>query len=347
MRTMKKAFLCLVATTSILTLSASPSLAGASDVIADQAPTGGIFSATSVWRTDVSKAPVNPDSAALVSNVTGQVAANYGTAAFNVNQYGTSIYTVNATQQRVDVAWNNCQRKPYTPSGLLGEGGQFSQVPIPDGAVPAAGTDGQLTIYSPETDQLWEFWKAKRVNGTWQACWGGRIDGVSTSPGYFDGYWGAAASGLAVSGGSVLIGDAQAGVIDHALSLQLVDVQEASTFSWPAQRSDGIDTAADAIPEGLRFRLDPTVNVDALKLTPIARAIAKAAQKYGFIVTDRAGAVAVVAESPSAVKADTGVNPWTTLMKGKPSYAIMKNFPWDRLQALPMDYGVPAGYVRP
>ena len=299
------------------------------------------FGADSVWKADVSSAPLNPNSAALVTNLVGQVAANYGTAAFNVNTYGTSIYTVPADQPLIDVTWVDCQRKGKAPAGLLGEGGQFTAVPIPADAVPAAGTDGQLTIHSPSTDTLWEFWKAKRVNGQWTACWGGRLDDVSTSEGYFEGWWGASASGLAVSGGSVLIQDAQAGVIDHALSLQIPNVQDKAVFSWPAQRSDGSDLTPNAIPEGLRFRLDPAVNVEALNLTPIAKMVARSAQKQGFIVTDRAGAVAVVAESPSAVTAATGINPWTALMKGKKSYEIFKNFPWDKMQALPMDYGEP------
>ncbi|MEZ0491252.1 DUF4124 domain-containing protein [Kineococcus sp. TBRC 1896] len=308
-------------------------------VLADSAPTGGVFGKSSVWKTDVSSAPVAANSPALVANLAGQVQKYYGAAAFNVNSFGTSIYTVGASQSRVDVIWDNCQRKNYTPSGLLGEGGQFTQVPIPDDAVPAAGTDNHLAIYSPSSDQLWEFWKAKKVDGKWQACWGGRIDGVSTSRGHFDGYWGASATGLPVSAGAVLVKDAQAGVIDHALSLQVVNAAIYTNFSWPAQRSDGQDKSPDAIPEGTRFRLDPSVDVDSLKLTPIARMVAKAAQQYGFIVTDKGGAVAITAESPSAVKASTGVNPWKSLMKGKPSYSIFANFPWDKMQALPAGYG--------
>ncbi len=70
--------------------------------------------------------------------------------------------------------------------------------------------------------------------------------------------------------------------------------------------------------------------------------IAKAAQKYGFIVTDKAGCTAVVAESPAAAIAATGVDPWKALLGSTPSYSVMKNFPWDKLQALPKDYGKPS-----
>ncbi|HEX8508768.1 MAG TPA: hypothetical protein VF635_04635, partial [Propionibacteriaceae bacterium] len=160
---------------------------------------------------------------------------------------------------------------------------------------------------------------------------------VSTNRGWFLNGFGASATALAGEGGMVNIRDVQAGSIDHALSLAVL--RAARTYSWPAQRSDGSDTAADAIPEGTRFKLDPAVNVDAMSMHPIAKMIAKAAQTYGFIVTDRAGTVGVAAEAGTAVEVFSGTNPWHTLMAGTPSYGIMAGFPWNRLQALPKDYG--------
>jgi hypothetical protein len=297
------------------------------------------FGADSVWRQDVSTAPVAADSDVMIDGLAAQVADHYGgVAAFNVNSYTASYYEVGPDTPRVDVAWDNCQDKDYTPKGLLGKGGQLSQIPVPADAVPAEGRDAQLTIYSPSTDQLWELWRAKQVGGEWGACWGGRIDGVSQSPGYFSGGFGASASGLAISGGMVWVDDARAGRIDHALSLAVLDVRHWKTVSWPAQRSDGGDKSEAAIPAGTRLRLDPRLDLNGLALTPMGRLIAQAAQKYGFIVTDKSGAVAVTAES-GGVRASE--DPWPKLLGGKKSYEVMAGFPWDRLQALPQDYGKP------
>ncbi|WP_369052484.1 DUF4124 domain-containing protein [Kineococcus terrestris] len=306
-------------------------------------PRGGVFGATSVWKADVRTAPVHPRSQVMVADLTKQVTSLYnGVAAFNVSNYSTSFYTVGAAQPRVDVKFDDCQKKGYLPTGLYGPGGQFTAVPVPADAVPARGTDGQLTVYSPSTDQLWEFWRAKKVGAQWQACWGGRIDKVSTSPGFFSGSFGSSATGLSFSAGAISVKDVQAGSIDHALSLQIVTPATWKTFSWPAQRSDGFSTHPDAIPEGLRFRLDPSVDVEALQgLTPIGRMVARAAQRYGFIVTDKGGAVALTAESGTAVQAATGTDPWPALMQRKPSYEVLRGFPWDKLQALPKDYGKP------
>ncbi|NAZ83790.1 hypothetical protein GTR02_18410, partial [Kineococcus sp. R8] len=308
----------------------------------NEMPAGGFFSPGTAWKLDTRTAPLHENSAGMVQNVVEQTAKYYGgVAAFNAYQYSTSIYTVPADQPRVDVQWNNCQKKNYTPIGLLGEGGQFSQVPIPANAVPAKGTDAQLTVYSPSTDQLWEFWVTTKTNGVWSACWGGRIDGVSRSEGYFRNTFGASASGLALAGGTIGIRDVEAGVIDHALALHLSAPGMASEFSYPAQRSDGFDTSVNRVPEGTRLRLDPSINVDALPMHRIAKMVAKAAQKYGFIVTDKAGCTAVVAESPAAAIAATGIDPWKALMGTTPDYNIMRNFPWASLQALPKDHGKP------
>ncbi|MGY1636655.1 hypothetical protein ACI78V_08365 [Geodermatophilus sp. SYSU D00742] len=266
-----------------------------------------------------------------------------GIAAFNVRRYNNNVYVAPPGTATVDVAFDDCQDKGYLPSGLTGPGGQFTAVPIPTGAVPAAGTDSTMSIYSPGSDQLWEFWRiGQSPDGRWSACWGGRIDSVSRSPGYFPEGYGASASGLSTTGGTVSLADVRSGEIDHALALVVTNPAIHERFSWPAQRSDGWDPHPHAVPEGTRLRLDPSLDVDELRLTPVAEMIARAAQRYGFIVTDKGGAVAVTAEGGAAEQAATGVDPWETVLDGVPDYAVMEDFPWDRLQALPQDYGRPS-----
>jgi hypothetical protein len=308
-------------------------------------PVGGVFGPASEWKRDVSAAPLAVNSAEMVQGLVKQVATHYGTAAFNANQYSTTFFVAKPGTPRKDVKFNDCQGKGYVPSQLHdpAQGAHFKDVPIPDEAVPAAGTDSELTVWDPATDQLWEFWVAKKRTDGWYACWGGRIDRVSTSPGFFPNRMGATATSLPNAGGMVGLAEARAGRIDHALSLQLVDLEHFTVVSYPAQRSDGWnpEKVPRRIPEGTRLRLDPGVDVDALNLHPLAKLIAKAAQKYGFIVTDRSGAVAVLGESGAPEQARTGTDPWQALLKGTPGYAMMRNFPWHKLQALPHNHGKP------
>lgn len=304
----------------------------------------GVFGASSIWQQHVAQAPVSPASPAMIDNLVAQVHRFYGgTAAFNAYQYNVSWYAVSASQSVSTVQFSNCQHKPKTPPRLYGSGGQFVDVPIPASAVPAVGTDATLSIYRPSTDQLWELWKAYQdASGTWYACWGGRLDNVSTNPGYWTNGFGSSATGIAGEGGDVTIKDVKGGSINHALSLAIPAPAHWKNYVWPAHRSDGGSMDPAAIPEGTRLRLDPRVNVSALGLSPIATMVATAAQRYGFVVTNRSGCVAITAESGLPTDAVSGVNPWDQLLGGLKPYQVLKNFPWDRLEAIDPAYNRPA-----
>lgn len=304
-------------------------------------PGVGLFSPHSVFRTSVWAAPVDRRSRREVRDLAAQVARYYnGVAAFNVWQYNGSVVSVPGGQKRVNVLWDDCQGKGSAPAGLLGTGGQFTSVPIPADAVAAAGTDGELTVLSRSTNQLWELWKARRDSrGRWHACWGGRIDRVSRGPGSFSGGFGATATGLPLAGGMVSLADVARGSIDHAVALAIPDPAPWHEISWPARRSDGAPDSTGTIAEGTRFRLPASIDLRALHLTPIGLMVARAAQRYGFVVVDKAASVSVIAESGLGAESRTGTNPWGRRLGTVPSYRVMAGFPWSALQALATDWG--------
>jgi hypothetical protein len=309
-------------------------------------PARGIFGPQSVWSLDVSHAPLHADSAALVANLVQQVAARYGgVAAFNVAEYAASFYRARGSTRKVDVIFDDCQHKGYSPPELFDStyGAPFEDVPIPARAIPSPGTDGELSIWDPQTGRLWEFWQARRASDGWHACWGGRIDDVKSSAGFFEDNMGVSATGLPFAAAVVGIAEVRRGVITHAMGLNIVDAANWSEFSYPAQRSDGSlpPGTLHAIEEGQRFRLDPTLDVSTLGLSPVAQMIAKAAQTYGFIVNDKGGAVAVIGETGAGQASLTGESPWNDFFDEGRSYDVLRGFPWDRLQALPRDYGRP------
>ncbi len=295
-----------------------------------------MFSSSSFWYSRIPAAvTLDPASAAKAADIAQQAATHYGGAAFNAHQYNAPIYRAPASTPTVDIRFDDCQHKGYTPDGLTD---QFSNVPLPADAAPAAGTDGELALYSPSLDQAWEFWQLRKTGGQWSACWGGRIDHASRSQGIFTGGFGATATGLPANlAGAVTFADVNRGSIDHVMALQLVS-PAGGAFSWPAQRTDGFSTAATAVAEGQRLRLDPSVDVESLGLNPVAAMVAKAAQSYGFVVTDKAGAVSVLGETSTPQRAGAGQS-WDAILKGVPDYAVFRGFPWSRIQVLPMNYG--------
>jgi hypothetical protein len=130
-------------------------------------------------------------------------------------------------------------------------------------------------------------------------------------------------------GGLITLADLKRGYINHALALALPQT-EASVFSWPAQRTDGKSTSATALPEGIRFRLDPSINVASLGLPGLDRMIAQAAQTYGIVVRDTSGAVTLYAQDPTP----TGSNPWASPFDGWSEGTYLSWLPWSRMEAL-------------
>ncbi len=300
------------------------------------------FGPNSIYSKDISKAPVASNSRAMIKHLVPQVRDYWnGVAAVNAYDYNVSFFTAKKDTPRQTVGFHDCQGKGYTPSGLYNGAKHFVDVPIPANAIQAKGNDGNLTIYDPHNDKLWEFWVAsKDRNNKWKACWGGSISNVSRSNGVFPGHFGSTASGLTFAGSMIGIDEARAGQINHAMYLAIIK-PKAGEISWPAVRTDGWSKDANAIPEGTRLRLDPSLDVTKLGLTPFGEAVAKAAQKYGFIVADKAGAVNLSTESGLAQERATGKNPWDEIFGSTPSWEQMKNFPWEKLEALPKDYGKP------
>jgi len=277
------------------------------------------FAPTSVWNAPLSTpAALSPNSASLASELQRQV-TTYGTW-INTWQYSTPVYTVAATQPTVRVQLD-------TSYSVLQN--DFAAVPLPPDARPAPGSDAHLTVYQPSSDTLWEFWKLAKQTDGWHARWGGKMTGVSTNPGYFNAPLGATATSLPLLGGLMRISELQAGHIDHALALA-IPVVKATDFVWPAQRTDGGSTLANAIPAGTRFRLDPNLDVASLGLPPVAYQMALAAQRYGIVVRDGAGAVTFYGEDPGP----TGTNPYPALFQGKYPNQVLAKFPWSRLQVV-------------
>lgn len=298
-----------------------------------------VFAPNSFWYQEIPRdAPLHPNSANFVTEFLRQKKAYYGTVTINTTAYASPVYVVGSEVKPVEVTEWDGQHKGFKNPKLTA---QWRAVPIPDYVVPADGTDAEFCIYQPSTDSMWEFWLARKVDGQWQACWGGGMKNVSKNPGLWEGSYGTTATSLPFMGGQITPDELRRGAIEHVMGIALVDAEKQSVFSWPASRSDGFNpnNEPNRIPEGLRFRLDPGVDVEALELSQTGKIIARAAQKYGFVVWDKAGAIALRANNPKSYTQRGEKDPYPELFGGKPAWSLLQGFPWERLQFLPVDYG--------
>jgi hypothetical protein len=202
-----------------------------------------------------------------------------------------------------------------------------------------------MAIWQPGTDTYWEFFHMRKLADGWHADYGGAIKSVSHSggvfttnswPGLSGTYWGATASSLPLAGGLMRIDELKAGVIPHALALA-IPFARPKTWSYPAQRTDGSSPDTAGIPEGARFRIDPTLDLTKLVMPRMTRMMAVAAQRYGIVVTDQTGwAVGFRAEDNTP----TGTDPYYGtggLFGGLYPNDLLASFPWDHLQLMKMD----------
>lgn len=326
---------------------------------------GRLFAPDSVWNKPLPANPLlDPASRRLVGNFAAQAEAEgeAGTGPFiQTFSYSTPIYVVGPRQGTVRVAIDTDQNSVWVHSLQ----GASDAVPIPPHAQPAAGTDSQITVYQPSTNRLWEYWDLHRYRDGWHARWGGAMDNVSNSPGYYTpsswgdalSVWGASATSLPLIAGTMTLAELESGRIDHALAITIPSPR-AGVVAWPAQRSDGTGTSAD-LPEGAHLRLNPHLNIPAMHLPKIVEMMALAAQRYGIIVRDQSHAdIGFFAEDPTPYGAEslTASDPYygelrdangrpdrvhgaldpRALFDGMWPSTFFKYFPWRSLQLLKM-----------
>jgi hypothetical protein len=293
------------------------------------------LASTSLFNAPIpADAALDPRSATYVQRLAREA---HRAATINARRWSTPVYRVGADQSTVRIQLDTSNAPDLQA--------QLERVPLPADAQPATGTDGNVVVVQEATDTAWELWRMRRLaDGSVHARWAGVVRPLSQHPGVFrdvpapDGgwrerwFWGVTAAKLVKLGGLITAHELASGRIDHALAIATPNPR-ARIFAAPAQGTDGDATAADALPEGARLRLDPTLDVDSLRLPPLTRALAEAARRYGLIVNNRTGStVAFYAEDPKGL----GFDPYRQIFVGTSPWQVAKAFPWDRLQVLRM-----------
>lgn len=299
----------------------SSDLTGAPGSAVDPGPTGTAerpFAASSPFNVPVAGDPaLDPDTAAMVARI-----SRAGLGHANLVEFGIPIYEATADTPR------HLVRCTITEWGVCPMDG--NPRPIPDDAVPNPGRDGAMVVIDRAAGTADEYFQAAQAaDGTWTTGWG-EITSL-TGSGWGGGTTGAGASRL---GGLIRVAEIGAGDIPHALVLES-DTACVGTFRPPAIKTDGESDRADCIPEGAHLQLDPSIDVAAIPdITPGEVAVARALQRYGGYLIDRADTPLAIGfevapdaspSNPGAVYSQAGLA-W--------DYYGMPHIPWDRLRVL-------------
>ena len=241
------------------------------------------FPSTNLWNTNISSAPVDPNSANLINYIGAGATlhADFGSGLYAGQSIGIPYQIEAATQAKVPVKL-----------GAYASESDPGPMPIPANALiegypaPDSG-DRHVLVLDQGGCWLYELFNAYRgAGGGWFANSTAIWDMTSNEQRPYT-WTSADAAGLPVFVGLARYDEVAAGAIHHALRFTVPTSREA--FTPPASHWASSVTDSNAPPMGMRIRLK--ANFDISGFSPSNQVILKAMQQYGLILADNGSAI--------------------------------------------------------
>jgi hypothetical protein len=231
-----------------------------------------IFPEDSPWNTDISSAPVDPNSDELIAGIGNNLHLHpdFGTV-WEGDPIGIPYNLVGSNQPMVQVSFQYDSESDPGP------------YPIPPGAVVESGSDRHVLVIDTNGLKLYELFNAVRnPDNSWNAGSGAIFD--LTSNDLRPDYWTSAdAAGLPIFAGLVRYEEVvEKGVIGHALRFTVENTRNA--FVHPATHAASDSYSQNLPPMGMRVRLK--AGFDSSGFSPHVQVILLALKKYGMFVAD-------------------------------------------------------------
>ncbi len=251
------------------------------------------FSSGSLWNTDISAAPVDPNSASIMSNWVGSV--NMHPDWGNDPTYGIPYVVVNGTQPLVDVHL-----------GAYPDESDPGPMPVPANAPVEGGSgssgDRHVLVLDSGNCFLYELYNASvNGDGSWNADSTAVWDLLGTGNAQRPWTWTSAdAAGLPIFPGLVRYDEAASGTIQHAFRFTLP--QTSAAFTPPASHHAATTSNTSAPPMGMRLRLKSSYDISGFSAN--TQAILTAMKHYGLILADNGSALYVTGVSDNRWNAE-------------------------------------------
>jgi len=259
-----------------------------------------IMPVTSAWNEDVSRLPLLSNSAAMIAQITADLASNRRTLrAF----YEMNYVLVPDGQATQSINFFNYPDESDLDGGVSPNG----LYPIPPNLpvetwpnqtgnltlaqwqqdVNNTGGDRHAIIVKPGAGLIWETWLTRLVGGAWQASNGAKFD-LNSNTLRPAGWTSGDAAGLPMFPALVRYDECERGMVEHAVRLVVKRTRVGPIYPATHQASVGNTTNPDIPAMGQRLRLKASFVISA-NWTKQEKAVCRGLMKYGGLVADNGG----------------------------------------------------------
>lgn len=235
------------------------------------------FPSDSLWNKDISSAPVDPNSAAIINYIGTTIGLHpdFGAGQYNGSYMGIPYTVVDSSQPLIPVTYN-----------AYGSESDPGPMPIPltapvEGYPNPGNGDRHVLVLDNASCFLYELYGAAPASSNWTAGSGAIWDLLSDEQRPYT-WTSADAAGLPIFPGLVRYDEVAAGAIHHAIRFTLQNSRPA--FVPPASHIASTTSNANAAPMGMRLRLKSSVNISSYSAAN--QVILNAMKKYGLIMAD-------------------------------------------------------------
>jgi hypothetical protein len=236
------------------------------------------FPSDSLWNENISSAPVDPNSNAIINFIGGTVPVHpdFGSGLYNGSSNGIDYLVVDSTQSFVPIN--------FTAYGSESDPGPMpipASAPIEGYPNPGNG-DRHVLVIDNANCWLYELYSSyPQTDGSWDAASAAVWDLTADEQRPYT-WTSADAAGLPIFPGLVRYDEVAAGAINHALRFTLQSSQAA--FIPPATHWAANSTNPLAAPMGMRLRLKSSFDISGFSATN--QVILTALKTYGMIMAD-------------------------------------------------------------
>jgi hypothetical protein len=241
------------------------------------------FGSDNLWNTDISSAPVDANSAAIINFIGPTIGmhADFGSGQYQGSNIGIPYAVVSGTQSPVSINFT-----------AYGDESDPGPMPIPGNASiegdPNPGNgDRHVLVLDNSNCFLYELYSSyPNTDGSWNAASAAVWDLLANEQRPWT-WTSADAAGLPIFPGLVRYDEVAAGQIQHAIRFTLP--QSRAAMVLPATHWASNSSSASAPPMGMRLRLKSSYDISGFSTN--VKVILSAMKTYGLILADNGSAM--------------------------------------------------------